>query len=443
MKHLKTIIVCGIFLASLWAALPGLSAEEESTNKTGRLAWWREARFGMFIHWGPVSLKGTEIGWSRGAEVPVADYDALYKKFNPTLFDADAWVTIAKQAGMKYVVITSKHHDGFCIWDTKLTDYNIMNTPFHRDILKELSAACRKQGVVFSTYHSILDWHHPDYPLGSPGGKTEKPGANMDRYVAYLKGQLAEIIRNYGPLGIMWFDGQWEKPWNPDRGQDLYNYVRNLQPSIIINNRVGAARPGKDGSVNAEAAGGDYDTPEQKIGNFQNDRPWESCITICEQWSWRPDDKLKSLKECLQTLIRCAGGDGNLLLNVGPMPDGRIEPRQVERLKEIGQWLDANGQTIYGTRGGPFKPGAWGASTYKGDSIYVHVFEWPEGGLALPSIGKKIVGWKALTGGQADVKQDAQGLRISVAKEHRKEIDTLIELKLDGPVSEIAPVAIR
>ena len=442
MKHKKTMIVCGIILASLLTAFPGLCAGEKSVDDASRLAWWREARFGMFIHWGPVSLKGTEIGWSRGAEVPVAEYDALYKKFNPTLFDADAWVTIAKQAGMKYVVITSKHHDGFCIWDTKLTDYNIMNTPFHRDILKELSAACRKQGVVFSTYHSILDWHHPDYPLGSPGGKTEKPGANMDRYVAYLKGQLAEIIRNYGPLGIMWFDGQWEKPWNPDRGQDLYNYVRGLQPSIIINNRVGSARPGKDGSISAQAAGGDYDTPEQKIGNFQNDRPWESCITICEQWSWKPNDKLKSLKECLQTLVRCAGGDGNLLLNVGPMPDGRIEPRQVNRLKEIGQWLDANGQTIYGTRGGPFKPGTWGASTYKGDSIFVHVFEWPEGGLVLPAIGRKVVSWKALTGGQADVKQDAQGIRISVAKEHRKDIDTLIQLKLDGPAWEIAPVAV-
>jgi len=417
-------------------------AGETRQERDARLAWWREARFGMFIHWGPVSLKGTEIGWSRGVEVPVAEYDQLYKKFNPTLFDAEAWVKVARQAGMKYIVITSKHHDGFCIWDTKLTDYNIMNSPFHRDILKELAAACRKQGIVFSTYHSILDWHNPDYPTDSPGGKTEKPGANMDRYVAYLKGQLAEIIRNYGPLGIMWFDGQWEKPWNPDRGQDLYEYVRGLQPSIIINNRVGSARPGKDGSITTETAGGDYDTPEQEIGNFQNQRPWESCITICEQWSWKPNDKLKSLKECLQTLIRCAGGDGNLLLNVGPMPDGRIEPRQVDRLKEIGQWLGAHGQTIYGTRGGPFKPGAWGASTNKGNSVYVHVFEWPEGGLVLPPVGKKVVSWKALTGGQAEVKQDAQGIRITVAKEYRKDIDTLIELKLDGPASEIAPVAV-
>jgi alpha-L-fucosidase len=415
---------------------------ETAKERDARLAWWREARFGMFIHWGPVSLKGTEIGWSRGAEVPVAEYDQLYKRFNPTLFDADAWVEIAKQAGMKYIVITSKHHDGFAIWDTKLSDYNIMNTPLHRDVLKELAAACRKHGIVFCTYHSILDWYHPDYPLGSPGGKTVKPTPNMDRYVAFLKGQVAELIRNYGPLGVMWFDGEWEKPWNPERGQDLYDWVRSLQPSIIVNNRVGSAREGMEGTTSPGGVSGDYDTPEQKIGNFQTSRPWESCITICEQWSWKPNDKLKSPKECLQTLALCAGGDGNLLLNVGPMPDGRIEPRQVERLREIGRWMEVNGRTIYGTRGGPFKPGTWGASTYKGNSIFVHVFEWPAAGLALPPIAKRIVSWDVLTGGRADVKQDAQAIRIAVPKEFRQNIDTLIELKLDGPAGEIAPVAV-
>jgi alpha-L-fucosidase len=344
---------------------------------------------------------------------------------------------------MKYLVITSKHHDGFSIWDTKLSDYNIMNTPFHRDVLKELAAACRKHAIVFCTYHSILDWYHPDYPLGSPGGKTEKPSPDMDRYVAFLKGQVAELIRNYGPLGIMWFDGEWEKPWNPDLGMNLYKFVRGLQPSIIVSNRVGSARAGMEGTTGSGAFGGDYDTPEQKIGNFQTDRPWESCITICQQWSWKPNDKLKSLKECLQTLVLCAGGDGNLLLNVGPMPDGRIEPRQIDRLKEIGQWMSKYGRSIYGTRGGPFRPGAWGASTHKGNSIFVHVFLCPEDGLVLPPIGKKVVFSKILTGGRVEIKQDAQGIRITVPLEFRRDIDTLIELKLDGPASEIAPVAIR
>ncbi len=430
-----TLALAGLAAFSVLSVLSARPASETAAERGARLAWWQQARFGMFVHWGPVSLKGTEIGWSRGAEVPTAEYDELYRRFNPSGFNAEAWVLTAKQAGMKYLVLTSKHHDGFCLWDSKLTDYTIMNTPFHRDVVKELAAACRKHGLVFCTYHSILDWHHPDYPLGSPGGKTEKPGANMDRYNAYLKGQVAELIKNYGPLGIMWFDGQWEKPWTPERGRDLEAWVRGLQPGIILNNRTGSDKN--------SALAGDYDTPEQTIGTFQTNRPWESCITICEQWAFKPDDRLKSLKECLQTLILCAGGDGNLLLNVGPMPDGRIEPRQIDRLKEMGQWLAAYGRSIYGTRGGPFKPGAWGASTNHGKSLFVHVFKWPEGALTLPPIPQKIVAWKVLTGGDGRVVQDIHGVRLDVPAASRQDLDTLIELELDGPVAAIAPVEVN
>ena len=169
---------------------------------------WQEMRFGMFIHWGPVSLQGTEIGWSRGKEVPKDEYDRLYTKFNPTRFDADEWVEIAKAAGMKYLVITAKHHDGFCLWDSKLTEYDIMSTPLGRDVLKELAEACKRQGIMFATYYSICDWWHPDYPTGSPGGRTRKADPNMDRYITYMKGHLRELIEGYGPLGILWFDGE-------------------------------------------------------------------------------------------------------------------------------------------------------------------------------------------------------------------------------------------
>jgi len=188
-----------------------------------RLKWWQEARFGMFVHWGPVSLAGTEIGWSRGDNISAEVYDGLYRRFNPTNFDARAWARLAKEAGMKYLVFTTKHHDGFCNWDTKQTDYNILQTPFGRDVVKELATACRAEGITFCAYHSICDWRHPDYPLGSPGGRTEKPQPNMDRYNAYLKSQLAELLQNYGPLGILWFDGEWEKPWNAQRGKDLHS----------------------------------------------------------------------------------------------------------------------------------------------------------------------------------------------------------------------------
>lgn len=420
-----------------------LIASDTTTPRDSRLDWWQQARFGMFIHWGPVSLKGTEIGWSRGAQVPVEEYDSLYKKFNPTQFDAEAWVRTAKEAGMKYIVLTSKHHDGFCLWESKFTDYNIMNTPFHRDVVKELAAACRKHGVVFCLYHSICDWHHPDYPLGSPGGKTQKSNPNMDRYNQYLKNQLAELDHNYGPIGLFWFDGEWEAPWTETRGLDLYRYCRSLQDSIIINNRVSKARKDMEGTSQGGLFAGDYDTPEQRIGKFQNERPWESCITICEQWAWKPDDKMKSLKECLQTLITCAGGDGNLLLNVGPMPTGEIEPRQVTQLQEMGKWLTQYGGSIYGTRGGPFMPGLWGASTFKGKSIYLHVYQWPEGGLTLPALKARITSHQVLTGGTAKISQTNSGVAIQLPPENRQKIDTVIELKLDSPAAAILPVAVQ
>jgi len=318
------------FLAIFLAAL---TASADDTSQTA-LKHWQEMRFGMFIHWGPVSLTGHEIGWSRGKQTPIAEYDNLYKEFNPTKFNADEWVSVAKAAGMKYIVLTTKHHDGFCLWDTKFTDYNIMNSPFHRDVTKELADACRKQGIMFCAYHSICDWYHPDYPLGSPGGKTKKPNPDMDRYNAYLKNQLAELLKNYGPLGVLWFDGDWEQPWTIERGTDLYAYLRKLQPTLIINNRISKARAGMAGTSAAGQFAGDYDTPEQRIGGFQMNRPWETCMTICRQWSWKPDDTMKSLEQCLHTLIRTVAGDGNLLFNVGPTPTGEIEPRQIERLRK-------------------------------------------------------------------------------------------------------------
>ena len=231
-------------------------------------------RFGMFIHWGPVAIKGTEIGWSRARQVPKEEYDRLYLQFNPVNFNADRWVSVAKAAGMGYLVITSKHHDGFCIWDSEHTDYDITATPFKRDVLKELSGACRKQGIVFCTYHSICDWYHPDYPTDSPGGRQMKSTHNMGRYVKYLHAQTREIIQKYGPLGIMWFDGEWEKPWTHEHGLALYRHIRSLQSDILINNRVDKGRRGMQGATISAEFVGDYETPEQQIGSFNRDRPW-------------------------------------------------------------------------------------------------------------------------------------------------------------------------
>ena len=420
---------------------------ETKVDKDARMEWWREARFGMFIHWGPVSLKGTEIGWSRGTEVPREEYDNLYKRFNPEKFNAKEWVSIAKAAGMKYIVLTTKHHDGFCLWDTKQTDYNIMNSPFGRDVVKELATECKKQGIVFCAYYTVLDWYHPDYntagTYGGPGFELpDGADPSMDRFVEYMKAQLAELIDHYGPLGLIWFDGEWEQPWTADYGDDMYQYVRSLQPSIIINNRVGKDRQGLRGTTTqSEHNPGDYDTPEQQIGAFNDQRPGETCMTICRQWAWKPNDSMKSLKECIHTLIKTVGGDGNLLFNVGPMPDGQIEPRQVNRLKEMGEWLKKYGKTVYKTNGGPYKPQSWLASTHKGKSIYLHLLSLDTETITLPPIDAKIKSAKLLTGGKVSYTQSFDKVTITIDEKYQQEIDTIVELKLDREASSIVPVS--
>ncbi len=443
---LKRTVLCLLAVIAL-AAGTAPCTEEPERNDAVRERVVRDfmnKRFGMFIHWGPVSLKGTEIGWSRGGQVPAEEYDLLYKQFDPVRFDAGEWVEIAREAGMKYLVITSKHHDGFCLWDSEFTDYDIAATPFKRDILAELSASCRERGVEFSIYYSILDWYHPDYPRDSPGGRGKKTTHDMPRYYQYVKNQTREIIEKYGPLGICWFDGEWEAPWTREYGNGLYDYLTEIQPTLVINNRVSKGRRGMSGTtMQTSENAGDFDTPEQRIGSFNRERPWETCMTICRQWAWKPADRMKSLKECLRTLIYTAGGDGNLLFNVGPMPDGRIEPRQAERLREMGQWLQRYGKCIYGTRGGPFMPGKWGASTCRNDRIYLFIFEWPgELVLSLPPIPKMIKRGRILTGGAVEVEQDQERIIVHVEKEDRNEIATIVELVVTDRAFDIEPVPV-
>ena len=436
------VFTLGIAISAAAGESPG-PLEIRPTNQES-LEHFQDLRFGMFIHWGPVALKGTEIGWSRGKQVPAGEYDLLHTQFNPAEFDAAEWVQIAEDAGMKYMVLTSKHHDGFCLWDSKLTDYDIMSTPFGRDVIAELSKACREGGIEFGTYYSILDWYQPDYNTadsqGGPGyalPQDQKP--SMDRYVEYMYGHMEELLGKYGPFNVMWFDGEWEEPWSRERGIRLYNHVRGLQPDILVNNRVGKGRQGMEGTTK-EGYPGDFDTPEQEIGAFNRERPWETCMTIGTQWAWKPDDNIKSLKECLQTLIRTAGGDGNLLFNVGPMPDGRIAPEQAQRLRDMGAWLAKYGESIYATRGGPYMPGDWGVATCKSDTIYVHVFEWGQDGVVLPPLGWMVVSARTLTGGPVTMTQGADAIVLTVPEANRHDIDTIIALEIDGNAEEIAPI---
>jgi alpha-L-fucosidase len=421
MKKLILICISLVYFASL--------NSQTFNSKEVRLEWWKDARFGMFIHWGPVSLKGTEIGWSRGKEIPVEEYDNLYKLFNPVNFNADEWVKLAKDAGMKYIVFTSKHHDGFCMWNTKYTDHNIMNSPFKRDVMKELAVACKKQGMALGFYHSTTDWYNPDFPLTSPGGTVRRASSNIDRYTEYLKNQSAEIINNYGPLLVMWYDVPQE--FDSIRGQGVIDFIRKIQPDILVNDRTGAK--------------GDFDTPEQRIGDFQIDRPWETCMTIGDQWAWKPNDKVKTLEQCLHSLLRSSGGDGNLLFNVGPKPDGTIEPLQAERLREMGKWLDKYGYTVYGTRGGPFKPEDWGVSTRKGNKIYLHILKWTEGTpkIILSDIGMKINNCILADGGKVKFTRSKDENIIEFERKYLKPIDTIIEIEVAGNAMDIIPVSFK
>jgi alpha-L-fucosidase len=429
-----------VVLTSLVLASAGLRAEPAGDllkAKPEAIEAWKDMRLGMFICWGPVSLTGKEIGWSRGKPTPIEEYDKLYKQWNPTNFNAREWIKVVKETGARYIVFLLKHHDGFCLWDTKETDYNIMNGPFKRDIAREIAVACREEGIRFLPYYSTCDWHHPDFPMTSPGGRVERPVSNLDRYTDYLEAQVKELITGYGPLLGIWFDVA--QRFDRARGERVIRFVRSLQPDILVNNRIGAP--------------GDFVTPEQKIGYFQFDRPWESCVTLGTQWSWKPEDRLKSHSDALRILVACAIGDGNLALNTNPMPDGRIEPRQVEIFRKIGEWLSRYGESIYQTRGGPFvAPGGglitarnnqfplptgrwWGGSTHKGKIIYLHILRWPGDSISLPAIPRKIVKTSVLTGGEATIKQTDTGIEVTVPAAQRDPLDTIVKLELDGPAT--------
>ena len=421
-----------------FAALPlatTLLAEDFTDPGAPRAAIerWKDLRFGMFVHWGPVSIVGTEIGWSRGGErrgrqgtgeIPLEIYDNLYRIFKPTRFDPDAWVQLARDAGMKYLVFTTKHHDGFCEFDSKVTDYKITSdrSPYRKDIVRMLSDACHRAGMPWGVYYSQPDWHHPDYRNGSEAHA---------RYIEYLHGQVRELLTNYGPTAMWFFDGLGGTAADWD-GPRLLRMMRQIEPNLIINNRAGLPA--------------DNDTPEQRIGMFQNNRPWETCATVGRQWAYDPNDDLRSIEECLRGLICCAIGDGNLLFNVGPRPDGRIEPSHAARLREMGEFLKLYGESIYGTRGGPLiapdedkRPEKahgfalaegrwWGGSTHRGNTIYLHILRWPSDTIALEALPRRVVRHTVLTGGTATIGQTERGLTVGVSQRHP--VDTIVKLEV-------------
>jgi len=445
---MKQILFCLVVLfAGRALAGPG---NESAADRDARMQWWREARFGLFIHWGLYAVPAGEWGgrtdygeWIReNAKIPVNEYEKFVARFNPGRFDPDEWVRMAKDAGMKYIVITTKHHDGFCLFGTKETEFNVMATPFHRDVMKALAGACRKQGMKICWYYSIMDWHHPDY-LPRRAWETDRPdsGADFRRYIRYMKAELKELLTEYGPIGVLWFDGEWESTWNTTEGRDLYDYVRSLQPGIIINNRVGAGRSGMEGFTKEGEFSGDFGTPEQEVPpTGLGGVDWETCMTMNDHWGYNSrDTNWKSSKELIRTLADVASKGGNFLLNIGPTADGVFPAPCIDRLRALGAWMEKSGGSITGTTASPFRALTWGRCTVRrttsGTTLYLHVFDWPAGGkLAVPGLLSEprrayILGG---AGGPLPLGRSEDALVVSLPHTPPDSCDPVVALEIEG-----------
>ena len=425
------------------------------------MTWWREARFGLFIHWGLYAIPAGEWNgvttyaeWIRtNARIPLETYDQFADQFNPAKFDAQKWVQTAKDAGMKYIVITSKHHDGFCLFDSKYTDFDVMSTPFKRDIMKELADAAHAAGIRICWYHSIMDWHHPDYlPRRDWEADRTAEGADFGRFVTYLKNQLEELVSNYGDIGVLWFDGEWEETWTPELGWEIYRYLKDMKPELIINNRVGKGRAGMSGYTEKGEFAGDFGTPEQEIpATGWPGVDWETCMTMNDHWGWnRNDHNWKSSEDLLRKLADIASKGGNFLLNVGPRPDGTFPDEAVERLAAMGAWMKKNGESVYGTQASPFPSLPWGRCTQKaipdGSRLYMHVFEWPESGkLRVPGISNDATSAYLLSDPESELKVTRSGdaLIISLPEKAPDSVNTVVVLDLKGKADIHIPPTIE
>lgn len=451
MRIRKSLLMSAAFFLFMGNA-PGLFAQwakmASDPAAQQRLAWWREARFGMFLHWGVYSIpaRGEWVQWSE--QIPVNEYAKLADQFRPEHYDPDAWAAIAKEGGMKYMVLTARHHDGFALFDDSGSSFTAMKSAAHRDLVADYVQAVRKAGLGVGLYYSPLDWRFPGFFF--PGIYRQ----SAEELRAQYERQVNELASHYGKLDILWFDGganEWlgfggvefsgpgwharpkDKPytgafdWNDDA---TVAHLRRLQPGVVINDRTDA--PADFRSREGDGA----------LGNFDNQTPWELCTTITEgAWGYQANTKVKPLAHLLRLLVGAAGRDGNMLLNVGPRADGQIDPAQAERVREIGQWLRANGESIYGTRGGPWLPGAYGVSTHKGSTVYVHVLQTTLGGkLVLPALPVKVTKASRLNGPELAFNQSAGTLTVTIPADTLDAIDTIVKLELAEPWTTSAVV---
>jgi alpha-L-fucosidase len=425
-----------IAAASLLLVAPLRASQAQTpTVPPERLAareWFRQAGFGLFIHWGVYSQLGQGEWVMQNKEIPSDTYEWLASAFNPVKFDAREWVAVAKAAGARYITITSRHHDGFAMFATQANRYNIVDwTPFKRDPLKELAMECQRQRIKLFFYYSQLDWHHPDYfPRGGTGKASGRPETgDWARYIAFMNQQLTELLTHYGPIGGIWFDGMWDKPDADWHLADTYALIHRLQPAaLIVPNHHRA--PLSDEDVQTF----EQDLPGANTAGFNTTSvgalPLETSLTMNNSWGFNITDRhWKTTAEIIGYLVRGAGSDANLLLNIGPRPDGTIQPEAAQRLREVGRWLQTYGPSLYNTRGGPIPPRSWGATTRRSDTVFVHVLQWKDRALAIPDIGVRVARATMLgSGAVVAFEQTAAGITLTLPIGATDEPDRVIVL---------------
>lgn len=449
-RHRRKLLLLFLILfcaSGLHAQLAPLVTDSGAAQ---RIAWWRAARFGMFLHWGVYSIlgRGEWVQWNE--QIPVDQYARLADQFHPDHFDGNAWASLATQGGMKYMVLTARHHDGFALFDDPGSDFTSMKSAAHRDFVADYVEAARKAGLGVGLYYSPLDWRFPGFFF--PGIYQQSA---LEMRAQYQR-QIDELATRYGKLDILWFDGggdewlgfggiehaggEWRSRPKDQRYTGTFDWqdaktvahLRQLQPGIILNDRT-------DAPADFRSREGDA-----KLGDFDNQHPWELCTTITEgAWGYQPNARVKPLAHLLHLLVGAAGRDGNFLLNVGPQPDGEIDPAQAARVREIGKWLSVNGESIYRTRGGPWLPGSYGVSTHNGKFVYIHVLQLAaDSDLVLPTLPVPIRRVSLLNGSDLQFEQSDKTLTIKIPPGSLDPIDTILKLELDRPWTTAAVVPV-
>jgi alpha-L-fucosidase len=426
----KRVLILSAFIC--WSSTAVAQSYQPSESNLQARQWFQDAKFGMFIHWGVYTVPGRGEWVMENEKIPIVEYEKFAPQFNPTEFSAVDIVALAKSAGMKYITITSKHHDGFAMFATKQNKWNIVNaTPYAKDPLKRLAEECRKQGIKLFFYHSQLDWHNPDYlPLGRTGHSAGRSGTgDFNKYLEFMDAQLMELLTNYGDVAGIWFDGMWDKPDADWQLQRTYSLIHKLQPAALIgSNHHHAPFDGEDFQMFEK------DLPGANTAGFNqtsiSQLPLETCETVNGAWGYNKTDKnFKSVSALIHYLVRAAGSNANFLLNIGPMPTGGVQPEFVERLRAMGQWLEKNGDTIYGTRGGPITPRSWGVSTQKGNEIFLHVLDWSDEYLALPDVPEIKAAHLFGSNTPLELKPLNGGLLLHLPKQNSDPMDTIVVLE--------------